>query len=293
MVAYAGLSEPAHVPGLYNRGMKIRQKSARRGRALLGAASICLLLAAIVLAVGYEYKHFYEFLVGGLAGLQGALLWGAVSKRTYIISFAAFLLLGVLGDLFFGIFLTELWRYNYAHVWEYLPLYLWVYPVAGICMFQSYLLVRRLFKNAPLPAGKADEGRQTVILAAAAVPLVPLTVWLAISDSLAVLAVHFIYITSLFVAFFGYLSHRRGKASLVDDLFKNPLAVAASLVAATYLNLLLHELPNTRAWEWVYAGVPWQTVQILHIPVAVFPGWLALSLLPVAWFYAVGEKDSK
>ena len=272
--------------------MKNLPAPAYRRRVWLGTFGGVLVLAAIWLAVSYEFKHFYEALVVGLAVLQGAALGAAVSRRTYLISFAVFLLLGLFGDLFGGVFLTRLWHYNYAHAWEYLPLYLIVYPVAGIVMFQSYALVRRLFTAKWEPTAKPAGKRQLVVLILATALLLLLTIWWMIADSVALLSFNIAYITLLFAALFAYIARLQGKSSLVDDLRENPVAVGASLLAATYLNLLLHELPNTKAWEWVYSGVPWQGVQLLHIPIAVFPGWIALAVLPAAFLYAVRDRNT-
>lgn len=277
---------------LYNSDMKTILSGEHRLRTLLAAAGCALLATALLLAVLGEYKHFYELLVGGLVALQGAVLGRTISWRTYLVSFVAFLFLGILGDLFFGVFLTKLWYYNFTYWWEYVPLYIWAYPIAGIAMFQSYVLMRRLFKNVGAPTAKKHVSkRQLLVLGTAAVLLLPLTMWLAATGNVAVQIIHFIYITLLFVALFSYAAHVQGKHSLIDDLFKNPVAVGTSLLVITYGNLLLQELPNTRAWEWVYAGAPWQSVQLLHIPIVAFGGWLALSLVPVAWFYVVRDKE--
>ncbi len=53
-----------------------------------------------------------------------------------------------------------------------------------------------------------------------------------------------------------------------------------SVIAATLLNALTHELPNTFAWEWRYA-IPYVTLEILQINVVVIVGWIILVAVPL------------
>lgn len=264
----------------------------QRLRVGLAIISIAFFIIALYLAVAHHYAHFYELLVGGLAGLLASILGSSISKRTYLLCFVLFLALGLVGDLFFGLFVTKLWYYNFAETWEYLPLYIWVYPLAGIVMFQSYVLVRRLFNNPLRPKTKRTTQRlHFIALSVATAILIPSTLWWATNGSMTLLTLNFTLITVAFVSGLGLIAYARGNASFTDDLLQNPKAVIISVLVATYGNLALHEFPNTQAWEWVYTNLPWQSTQLLQIPIAVYPGWLALGILPVAVFYAV--RDTK
>lgn len=53
-----------------------------------------------------------------------------------------------------------------------------------------------------------------------------------------------------------------------------------TIIIATLINALLHELPNLFAWEWKYT-IPYITVEILQINIVVIVGWAILIAVPI------------
>src|SRR3990167_3571848 len=120
--------------------MKIKnQKNANR---FLEISGFLLLDLSILLAYKFHYKHFYEILVAGLFLIFYALDRRYILTPNYVRMYTRFIKAGIIGDLVLGLSLTRLWHYNYNSFFDYLSLYLVVYPVAGIVMVQSFIYLK-------------------------------------------------------------------------------------------------------------------------------------------------------
>jgi hypothetical protein len=55
------------------------------------------------------------------------------------------------------------------------------------------------------------------------------------------------------------------------------------LLASIPLNALVHELPNTYAWEWRYENLPFTSMTIFGVPLVILTvGWTYLTMLAIS-----------
>lgn len=264
-------------------------RSGNQSAAML-ALGVLVVILSILLAVTIRFRHFYAVLLLGqfiaLCSLPGSRLHRQIYARLYLVFVGS----GVIADLVMGRHVGRFWYYGHYGLADYIILYAFSYPVAGIVMVQSFLAVKELLLNMKDGPGSslALNSRQYVAVIA------PLTAALAATfvaalvnhkqNLMALAYVLAALLASLVMSFVTALSNHR---TLIDDVHGQPLRMVAALFAATYFNAFLHEIPNTFVHQWTYTNHPWPTLHILNIPAIVLIGWPLLLVFPLSVYYWV------
>lgn len=207
-----------------------------------------------------------------------------------------FIPLGLVGDLFLGLYLIELWYYNYSLLIEYIFLYLWIYPVGGIVMVQSYIYLTNAFNSkkilTPNPPPKID----TAKILKSCIIFLFLSLLVAVLGNIFDIKYYlqlFFVTNSIFLTLLiNYVSEKINSKSLIRDIFNRPKLTAIAFIGGTYINAIFHELPNTHAWQWVYTNIPLSSISIFKVPVFVFLGWPILMLVPLSLYYLSSSSHS-
>jgi len=151
-------------------------------------------------------------------------------------------------------------------------------------MIQTYLFMKRT-----LLAGRSANAVAYLIIITFLAWL--LSVWFR-SVYKTALSQELFYIATSLVAFFilSYISLRRRAASFMNDLIDHTSVAIVALLAATYSNAFIHELPNVAAKQWVYTSYPLHGVLLWHIPFSLLIGWPLLCFLPIAVYYGLAPS---
>lgn len=263
-------------------------------KATLVVAGLAIFLSSLYSAFVLHFNHFYELMLLGLVCiLLPATPEDVKSPRFIVYLYANFALAGFFIDYIVGQQLTGLWSYTYTTAFEYVLLYLWIYPAGGYVMLQSYLIGVRLTKAG---VGRRDIPLRVfhffcvVLLAAAAIS------WLC-RDSVSYMTwvgALFFFGTLLLCAVVACISESRGGRSYFRDLFAEPATILPVTLAATYANLLVHELPNVYARQWTYLTDPHALLgaTMLGVPLAVWFLWPLLLIGPVSLYYLAQTRIS-
>jgi hypothetical protein len=246
---------------------------------------IMLALFSIFLAINFEYKHFYEIMLVGLAFILYPLTKQNFTRSLIFKLYFVFLIFGALiSDLIFGIFVGEVWFYNYSSILEYLFLYLLIYPLGGFVMLMSFLFfLGKMEVN--LKIKKEILGRKFFLsLSITSIILVFLFAFLKYRSSF--------HYASFFIAVFTWIFlilvfnlKKDNKISYFNLLIKNPKAVILATLFATYINAILHEYPNVLAQQWVYQNILFGEIKLFGVSIVVLIGWLLLTIFPVSVYY--------
>ncbi len=249
---------------------------------------IVIAAAATWSAFVFEYKHFYDFLlVGLLCILLPFMQSGTFTVKRIAKMWVLFFLTGIVVDLLLVLLITKGWYYNYSALWEYVVLYIWVYPAGGLVLVASYLEVKKLFR-----------GREV------SPPHIPIWILWALFLPFAVASIALIFlqdalpfgvwsyscITAVFLAFTllsGLIAEIIERDSYIHGLAANPIPVLFATAVTTYINTLVHEYPNVYAKQWVYVvdtGTFLDSL-LLGIPVMLWLLWPFLTMGALTIFY--------
>ncbi len=258
--------------------------------AIVTLLGIVLLAASLALAFLSHYKHFYEFMVLGLFLILYVANQKLISDQVYLRLYVRFFVAGLIGDLILGITITKLWHYNYHSVLEYVPLYLVIYPVAGIVMLQTYVLVAdKLFPKQPIAAA-TDAGAYLRAAYISAAISAGFGVIACITQNQIVLLLFFCATSIWALIAIAYVTRMQGQKTLWDIWKAQPLLLASAIVITTFINAFLHEIPNTYGHQWVYTNWPLMQVTIAGIPLFVLLTWPTLTLYPVSAYYSLSRR---
>lgn len=257
----------------------------RSGLVIFAGSALCIY--AFYLAFVVRFNHFYEFLLIGLVLVLYPLVpTSRMPGRLYGFLYGIFFLGGLIADLLLGLTVANLWYYTYSTVFEYLTLYLLIYPLGGIVMVQTFLILEYMLVQKP---GSAFSPRKPVKMFMFF--FFGLVVFLVFAETVVDLAFFgfWLYFAVTFTVLFlvNYMSERLSGDSFVRRVAKNPGRYALVVFAAAYTQAFIHEFPNVFAEQWVYQGWPFP-VGVFSIPVVVFfLGWFALTVIPVSVYYLV------
>jgi hypothetical protein len=233
-----------------------------------------------------NYNHFYEFLLIGIYLILKIFVSEKnINKSIYIKLYIIGLILGIIGDLILGIYISELWYYTYSQIWEYILLYLLIYPFGGIVLIQSYFILkqRTKFKN-----NKVNLKLKTIKILNAIFIIITLilSIIIYLLDIRYIQLIHFGILSLVFFFTFTYYSEKKIKKSFLRDILENPKQVIVISSIVTYLNAIIHEYPNTIAKQWIYTNIPFQNITILDVPaILILCGWFILLYIPMASYY--------
>lgn len=270
--------------------MKIKnQKNENR---FLEISGFLLLDLSILLAYRFHYKHFYEILVAGLFLMFYALDRRYILTPNYVRMYTRFIKAGIIVDLVLGLSLTRLWHYNYDSFFDYLSLYLVVYPVAGIVMVQSFIylkskIIRRERKTFLL----TPKIYRIIALSFTAIIILLLREIFQGKATPIIMGSFFLFVCMYAVLNLNFTATIRKKLNIPGEVHDHPVALLMILMAATYFNAFLHEIPNVTAQQWAYQNYPWPDLQFLGIPAVAFIAWPILMLFPLGVYYLLPRSN--
>ena len=207
-----------------------------------------------------------------------------LNLKNFIKVYFAFLILGLIADLIFGLWITKLWDYPGYNLFNYLILYFFIYPFGGFVMVYSFSLLESVFIRKPRENNVAYKHSLMTALIVAAVGFLGFFISVFFVE---IFKGFFIY---SFFTLFGwgitnYIILKIKKNNLLEHIFVKSLKYLILILVAAYVQGIFHELPNLFAKEWVYQNWPFNEVTLLGIPVTVLLfGWLALVFVPYAVF---------
>lgn len=270
--------------------MKIR-KLKKREKPFFEIAGFVLLDLSIFLAYRYHYKHFYELLILGIFLIFYALDQKYILTPNYARMYTRFIKAGIIGDLVLGLSLTRFWRYNYNSIFDYASLYLIVYPVAGIVMVQSFIFLKSKFvkreKRTYILTPRIY--RLTALVFTSIIILLMREIFQGRSTPI-IMGSFFLFVCMYAILNLNFTATFRKKLNLPGELHDHPIILLMVLVAATYFNAFLHELPNIKAQQWTYQNYPWPDLQFLGIPAVAFVAWPILMLFPLGVYYILPQS---
>ena len=214
---------------------------------------------------------------------EHTFVWLAFNKP-YIAAlfFAGLVATAYIGDTF-GLTI-HLWFYPYYHGAGLLWVYFVLYPFGGLAVLElvyalGALLNERLtFREQPLTRYHhiVDTGEDILFLFLSLLILLG-----AVGEP-----VTFSFVVAVTCIWYALVLLK------LRLHLKNPGHYTFVLLLGTLLSLLLHEIPNASAREWVYWSGPFLGSTFLGLPLFVFLGWYALTLVPLRlWIYLVRHPD--
>ncbi len=252
------------------------------------ALGVLMVMLSMLLAVTIHFRHFYELLVLGqfiaMYGLPSTRLCRRLYAPLYLILAGA----GVIADLIMGRYIGRFWHYNHFGLADYLILYAFTYPVAGIVMVQSFWVVRALLlliRERPDWSRALSVPQYIAVIIYLTVALLAVFAEGLIAGSQNLLALAYVLAVLLAFLVISFVTTLNNHRTVVDDARSQPLGMLAAVSAATYFNAFLHEIPNTFAHEWTYTNFPLPALSIFGIPVIALLGWPLLLLFPLSIHY--------
>lgn len=267
---------------------------------LIGSAA---LLFSFYLAVVHSFNHFYELTLTGLFIIIYPWITDKIKNKTYRRLFLIFIPGGLIADLLLGIYVTELWYYTYNSLWEYILLYLWIYPVGGIVMVQSYLLFERLIIE---DIGETtSQKRRFIILLTSLLAILFTAISILYNAETAGL---YTFISFLVLVLFNSQSIVRwsrkimttfglkkelNRLTALEVFSRKPAKYIGIILASSYIQAVIHEVPNVYGQQWIYQNMPFQELTLLGVPaVVIIFGWIGLTLIPVSIYYRIADESS-
>jgi hypothetical protein len=247
---------------------------------------IIILIFSIWLAISLSYKHFYEIMLIGLLFILYPITKKYFKTKILIQLYVLFAIIGgLIADLLIGPTIGELWYYNYTLIFEYVLLYLIIYPLGGLVMIMSFLY---FLKNCKLKKPKKISTTPLKNIAILSLIISITFIILKYNYNLNYSGFWFGSFFCLFIIFaINYYSEKKNKTSFISILLTNPKPVIITSLLGTYINAFIHEYPNVFAQQWVYQNMIFQNIQFLNIPLAVLVGWIILTVFPMSAYYLV------
>ncbi len=252
-------------------------------------------IGSIILAVFLKHPHFYTIFAGGSWLIFDYLnwRWNKKSLLAYFLSrkrhklFFGFFILATffcfLVDYLYGVKLARMWDWVDYHWYHYLEMYLFMNAFYILSMHELFSLIysrlalvlsdRNLF-HWQVNSRTQRKIYQLLVLCGVLFLLSPLYSFFLKTEYLLEYVMILPFLGMLFIAdgFSGLLG---GKLILADIIKVNFLKIL-SFILTVIVAASATEALNLFAHEWVYLKMPFQSVQILGVPVAVFIGWLPL-----------------
>ena len=254
---------------------------------------VVLVLFSFYMAWGTHSIHSYEITLLGLAFvLLSQLPKKMMDKKTAVRLYFAFVIAGFVVDFLVGLSITQVWYYTYTSWIEYVLLYLYIYPAGGFVMVWSYLLGLHWLR---LDTTTASVSRPLLILGAVVFGVLGVMI-LMMTDIIPLHWPILFFWSSLIAGIFlvMWLSELRHRESYARDIIATPFRILFVTLVATYLNALIHELPNVAAPAWVYVihTNTFLDAFFLGVPYMVWAGWLLLLIGPVSLLYVVKSRTT-
>ncbi len=261
-------------------------KNLNKLQTLLGTL---LLFLSFYLSFIIHYNHFYEVMLLGIFLILYPFTKNKFNLNIYFKLYLFFFLItGLLADLIFGVLLGEVWYYNYNSIFEYILLYLFIYPFGGLVMIKSFLIFYKdkTYSKVKIPLNYLKIGSLASFLI---LILFLLLKYLYNVKYSGFFLASFIWIFLFF--YLNYLCEGQNRTSFIRILINNPKRTIFAILLGTYINAILHEFPNLYSNQWVYQNIIFENISLFGIPVIVLVGWLALTIVPVSAYFLLFNKE--
>lgn len=249
---------------------------------------ILIFIIANLLAFIYHYDRFYLiFLLGFFLFLKGAYKRMKdkefLTFKRFIKVYLAFFILGILGDLIFGIWISKLWYYPTYTLINYINLYLFIYPLGGIIMIYMFVILESLFIQKPRKRRIPYKNSLIISKIFYIISLIGFIVSLFFETYRGFFLLTFMSLNA--ISLFSYINLKINKNNLLERFLIKSLKYGPLIIIVAYAQGLVHEIPNIFAKEWAYQNFPFNNIHIFGIPIIVLlVGWIALIIGPYTLF---------
>lgn len=251
---------------------------------------ILIFIIANILAFVYHYDRFYSiFLLGLFLILKG--IYKRMKDREFLTIkrfikiYIAFFILGILGDLILGIWISKLWYYPTYTLANYINLYLFIYPLGGIIMVYTFVILESLFIQKPRKRRIAYKNSLAISKIFFIVSLIGLISSFFIKTYQGLFLFGFIALNT--ISLLSYINLKINKNNLLERFLIKSLKYGILIIIVAYTQGLIHEIPNVFAKEWIYQNIPFHTIQIFGIPIIALFGWIILIIGPYTLFESI------
>lgn len=235
---------------------------------------------------GLKGYHFWYagFLVSFWACLsllnfdEQTSLWFLIKKSKQFWKFYSVLFfIGFVADYFIGQKVANLWTYPYySTLFDWLRLYFIIYPFGGLSILELAFWLSGFSKEKFAFLKRAND-LETIIIDSS-------DHFVDIFLGLVLLAVPFSYILNFGLPYRGLFSYGFLVWAVVASVkffyhIKHGWHWLAIIFSTLFMSILLHEVPNTVAYEWKYSDAVLLNARIFNIPVWVAVGWYIMILL--------------
>lgn len=232
---------------------------------------------------GFQYWYggfvvFFWFFLGLLNYDHKTTLFLLVKKPLKFLTFYSPLLLFWIFIDQFGLY-SHLWRYPlYNTFLEFLWVYFVLYSFAGLALLELFYFISSVYKeklvfikhkNTTLHKTIDLSDKILLITSFAAAIIIPILAVFEITPP-------FLALSIIIVLFLTWM--------IVDIIMlkfhiKHWLHYCIILITTTIITVVLNEIPNTIAREWVYLQAPLLHITVFEIPLWVILGWIWWCLL--------------
>jgi hypothetical protein len=217
-----------------------------------------------------------------------------------LLLYVAFVLGTLVVDVFYGRMFSQMWHYpHYGLRDEIIHAILIGYPFAFLSVIEMTAILAHLWpgEKAWIPAVPGDpwssaRGRHLVgtplAIIAAGAGAFPVVNYFFLGNAYVHEVMVICVVPCAFL--FDVIALAGGQRSVIGAALSGRYREVMIVAVAVLLSAVLHEIPNTFAWEWVYRNFPFTSLEIFKVHVLVYcPGWLFLVLFPLSLYAYLGN----
>lgn len=280
----------------------------KKVRFLLFIIGIGLTLFGVFSAIKQSNVYWYSYFVVGVFlvcdyvdyQFRGKSVLSSIFDKNYK-SFFFLYVFFVVASIFielFGRIIGKMWYYpNYNLVDHIIHVFLIAYPFGGLSAVALYQVVRdlsgRVFKHKPnyefLDKFFEKTGNLLIILSIAI--LIFLAVYYICTNSK---DTRFFILGVICLLGLDAANFKINKKSIFSEIIAGNFSVIFSIIITAIVSGLIHEVPNTFSYEWVYQNIPFVSLKIWDVNILVLTlGWIFLTLISIIGYHLVmGDKES-
>jgi hypothetical protein len=175
---------------------------------------------------------------------------------------------------------NNLWFYPFYRGWWFFWVYLVLYPFAGLALLELFYFLAGFFGEKLVFRQLQSSRGHTfldVVESILLLTLIALFVWGGAGNASALVPVFVVALLWMVFATTKLVCH-----------IAHPTHIVLVAVLSGCIAVLLHELPNTAAFEWVYLEAPMLMISVFGLPLFVWFGWYWFTLFTLRlWIFLV------
>ena len=226
------------------------------------------------------YAGFVFFFWLALAALNyrhTTSLWLAKNRtRRFLEFYTVLFVVGFIADYVIGQHVADLWSYPYyTSLFDWVRLYVIIYPFGGLSILELSFFLGNLFheKFVLLPKVHSTLAHSVDFLD----DVVDATLFLLLSGGLVIYFFNSSYQFTEVVVYTFFVWTVLTTIKLALHL-RHGIHWLAIFITVLFVSILLHEIPNTVAFEWKYHTAIMLNTPIMQIPLWVIIGWYVMLL---------------